>query len=306
MSRGVCLVLVWMLLRAGLVSASPAPASGDGSDILHSSGESLSRRAQAQFRTFPATYEGRVEKGAYLKSLFPLKDKDAERANDGHAVVSPWQDPKALTRWGWTTRTKWAPFPANPVKFDENVPTFRNLLNIPFADPAHRVDPSKNALCVSKHNQPFLLEDGKNGQALCTRTYSTPPGAILFDSHEGPEYMKARYRKGDVPELSHVSDVVYFQWLEACREKNVSPRNIRTIWSVWVTYAPAFGVVQQAVRDAGKQKIPAWNERLTFSMDTRQGLAILGSTPGAASALLLIQHKETLGLKKIKDVTVDA
>ncbi|KAK2057915.1 hypothetical protein LY76DRAFT_78199 [Colletotrichum caudatum] len=116
--------------------------------------------------------------------------------------------------------------------------------------------------------------------------------------------MKNRYRKGDVPELSHVSDLVYFQWLEACKEKKVDPRNIRTIWSAHVTYAPTFAVVQQAIWDAGKRKIPAWNERLTFSMDTRQGLAILGSPHGTGSAMILLQHKKTLGLKKIKDVTV--
>ncbi|KDN70377.1 hypothetical protein CSUB01_11092 [Colletotrichum sublineola] len=307
-SRGVCLILLWVLLQVELVSASTIPASGDQNYILHSSVQATSKRAPAQFRTFSPKYRGRIEKGTYLKSLFPLNDKDAERQNDGNAVASPWQDPKALARWGWTTSIKWAPFPTtSSVKFDVDLPSFRNALDNAFADPNHFVDPSKNALCVSKHSQSFLLKDGSKGQptdAIYKDVHNPSSGAIIFDSNHSPDFMKARYRRGDIPELKHTSDLVYFQWLEACKEKNVHPSNIKTIFRAHISYAPTFTIVQQALWDAGKAKIPPWNERLTFSMDTRQGLAILGSSHGSGPALFLIQHKATLGLKKIKDVTV--
>lgn len=39
-------------------------------------------------------------------------------------------------------------------------------------------------------------------------------------------------------------------------------------------------------------------------MESREGLAILGSTNGASTAWFLIQHREELGAKKIKEVVV--
>ncbi|KAK2049478.1 hypothetical protein LZ31DRAFT_622642 [Colletotrichum somersetense] len=306
--RGVCLILLWMLLRVGLVSASPTPAPGYQSDSPYFSREVLSKRAQAQLPKFSSRYRGRIQKGTYLKSLFPLDDRAAEQKNGGHAVASPWQDPDVMLRWGWTTKTMWAPFlPAQRGKIDYNVPAYGQRLDVPFADPTHLVDPSKNALSASRHGQPFLLANGHQGQpthAVYKNVHNPSSGAIVFDVDYSPEYYKVRYGRGDIPDISHVSDVVYFQWLEVCKEKNVRPSSIRTIFVSQVTHKATFAVVQQALWDVEKAKVPEWNQKLTFSMDSRQGLAILGSTWGSAIALFLIQHKATLGLKKITDVTV--
>ncbi|KAK2057914.1 hypothetical protein LY76DRAFT_78288 [Colletotrichum caudatum] len=130
MSRGVCL----------LSPAVGAPPSRPSQCFSYATSWRSERRPQLlwgkPFQTGTSTVPdlsaevqgGRIEKGTYLKSLFPLNDRDAGRVNDGHPAVSPWQDPKAIARWGWTTRTKWAPFPrTSTAKFDENLPSFRNL-----------------------------------------------------------------------------------------------------------------------------------------------------------------------------------
>ncbi|TEA14821.1 hypothetical protein C8034_v002642 [Colletotrichum sidae] len=307
-SRGFCLILSLLLLRVGLVSTSPTPSFGHDRNVIPFSEDALSKRAGPKFRSFSPQWRGRIEKGKYLLSLFPVSNEEAQQLNDGNPVASEWQDPEAAARWGWTSDIKLAPFPTtSTVQYDENLPSFRNSLNIPFADEDHFVDPSENALCLSKHNQGFELEGGGNGEptnAVYKNVYNPSSGAIVFDSNLSPEYQKNRYKKGDVPKLEHLSDLAYFQWVKTCKEKNVHPSNIRAIFVAHITHPATFTIVKQAVMGEGKAKIPLWDRRLTFPMDKRPGQAILGTTWGAGAALFLIQHKEALGLKRIKDVTV--
>ncbi|GJC92628.1 WD domain-containing protein [Colletotrichum higginsianum] len=126
----------------------------------------------------------------------------------------------------------------------------------------------------------------------------------MFDDNISPRSEIATNGLGDAPELEQLSDIAYFQWLYACREKNIHPANIRLIFRAKITYAPSFELIALALSDAGYGRVPGWDRRATFGMDTRPGLAILGSTHGSGAALFLIQHKRILGLKKITQVTV--
>ncbi|TKW51742.1 hypothetical protein CTA1_10600 [Colletotrichum tanaceti] len=310
--RGCCLVLLWLiLLQAGLVSPSPTPASVDKSDILDP--KAFPKQAEAKFRSFPQTFAGFTQRGAYFKSLFPLNNEDAQQENDGNPVVSPWQDPDAVARWGWSTGFSLPPFQRDSTDpNDRDSPSFGRCLDHALIDLQHSqryVDPKQHVACVSRHNRTFTLEDGSTGQptdAVHKNTHNPPSSAIIFDWNFGSRFKIAK-EKGDIsdiPELHHLSDLVYFQWLEACKVKNINPDNIKLIFRSFVSHPFTFYVVRQALLNARIARIPPWEERVTLSMDTDPGLMILGSAAGVAPAFFLIQHKATLGVKKITEVTV--
>ncbi|KAJ0343519.1 hypothetical protein COL154_009081 [Colletotrichum chrysophilum] len=320
--KGLHFLLSLLFIQATVISASPTPVTGgESTNNIDSLREPLSKRVQGQFPDFPGNYNGRVQKGAYLKSLFPLSDSAAKQQNSGVTVATPWQDPRAVERWGWTREMNWSPF--NTVDdeaasdddgfdsdFDEfdATPGFGNLLDVTFADPRYPVDPAENGLSTYKHENNFYKRDGTSVGAATGASYQNVlnprSGAIIFDRNFSPRYQIEKNKIGDVPDLEQLSDMVYFQWLDACQAKGVHPSNVRLIYRSNITYRPSFNVVLQALYNKGHQSVPGWNDRVILSMDTEEGLAILGSTHGAGAALFLIQHKAALGNKRITEVTV--
>ncbi|KAK1948934.1 hypothetical protein LY78DRAFT_732423 [Colletotrichum sublineola] len=274
----------------------------------------LSKRFKGQFPTFPSDYSGRVQKGRYFKSLFLLSDAEATRRNRRLPVASPWQDPAQVERWGWTREINWAPFTSEDTDLDtddwdefDSGPGFGNTFDDVFADPRYRVDPLENGLSTYLHAKHFYLRNGGIGKpthASYQNVVNPRSGAFIFDRTFSPRYEVAESHTGTVPELEHVSDLAYFQWLEACQIKRVHPSTIRLIYAAHITYVPSFNVVLQALSRQGHQSVPDWNNRAILSMDSDEGLAILGSTHGAGAALFLLQHKAALGNKAITEVTV--
>lgn len=85
---------------------------------------------------------------------------------------------------------------------------------------------------------------------------------------------------------------------------DVEMTNLKLIFRTHITYQKTFDIIIQALREGGHQSVPGWDQRITFQIDSDPGLAILGSTHGASTAWMLLQHKYRLGLKAIKEVTV--
>ncbi|TQN65570.1 hypothetical protein CSHISOI_09854, partial [Colletotrichum shisoi] len=323
--RSLRLLLSWLAVQAALVGASPTPAiDADNDNIaLSVSDGTLDKRVVGQFPTFPNDYNGRVQKGYFLKMLMPLNDSDAAQLNRGVAVASPWQDSRWVERWGWLrSPMAWGPFEDDALDDDpDSAPGFGAILDPAFADPNHPVNSAENGVSRFEHYNEFRLRNSREmgmASTLCNllvafrlspthasyKNVSNPRyGAIMFDDNRSPRSEIATTGFGDVPELEHSSDIAYFQWLYACKDKHINPANIRLIFQAKITYAPSFELIARALSDASYGHFPGWNQRATFSMDTRPGLAILGSTHGSGPALLLIQHKRTLGLKKITQVT---
>ncbi|TID05075.1 hypothetical protein CH35J_003069 [Colletotrichum higginsianum] len=310
--RSVRLLLSWLAVYAALVGASPTPVvDADNDNIaLSVSDGTLDKRVVGQFPTFTNDYNGRVRKGYFLKMLMPLNDAAAAQLNEGRAVSSPWQDPRWVEYWGWVRNpTVWGPFEDDALDNDpDGAPGFGTILDPAFADPNYPVNPSENGVSKFEHNNEFRLrnsqEMGTPTQAYYKNVFNPRFGAIMFDDNISPRSEIATNGLGDAPELEQLSDIAYFQWLYACREKNIHPANIRLIFRAKITYAPSFELIALALSDAGYGRVPGWDRRATFGMDTRPGLAILGSTHGSGAALFLIQHKRILGLKKITQVTV--
>lgn len=121
--KGLRFLLSLLFVQAAVISASPTPTGGGGSPNYINSLQRapLNKRVQGQFPDFPSNYNGRVEKGNYLKSLFPLSDSAAKQQNSGVTVATPWQDFRAVERWGWTRQMTWAPFSTEDTGSDSGL-----------------------------------------------------------------------------------------------------------------------------------------------------------------------------------------
>ncbi|KDN63016.1 hypothetical protein CSUB01_07897 [Colletotrichum sublineola] len=275
--RSVCSSFLLFLLHVLLINASPIASVP-------------TKQNELSFPTFDQSFQGRVEKGQYLKKLFPLDEEEATQFNGGVTVASRFKDPSVLKANGWTRYIYWFPYEKNtgdrPPRFKFLTPTPKGLdleipkqptyghdLNNAFADTDHPVDKTKAGVYHYRHDRRFgTLKNKKPTFASNANVLVPASSAIIFDDDTSPEAMKKYWKLGSVPELHRVSDIAFFQWMDACKAQNVNPKSLKLI--------------------------------IVFSMDSRQGQAILGSTWGSALSWMLIQHKKELGLKKITKVAV--
>ncbi|TDZ32122.1 hypothetical protein C8035_v012339 [Colletotrichum spinosum] len=288
--------LLLFALQLPRTSASPAPRPA----THPARSEALAKRAGA-FPDFPSDYEGRVQRGEYLRALMPLDDAQAARQNGGVPVASRFQDPDLAARWGWTLETAWYPYTKKLA------PLHTRLLDSAFADPAFPVDETRSGVYYHLHDKEFTQTNGEEGeptQAVYSNVVNPRAGAFMFDENMSPKHVVKTYGAGTVPDLDTLSDMAFLQWVEACRHEGVDPKSLRLMFRAHVTYAPAFRTVVQALKEAGYGRVPGWKDRATIRMDTRPGAAVLGSTNGASSAWMLLQHKDVLGVKKITEAVV--
>uniref|UniRef100_L2FUP5 WWE domain-containing protein n=1 Tax=Colletotrichum fructicola (strain Nara gc5) TaxID=1213859 RepID=L2FUP5_COLFN len=282
-------LLLLLLLQAVCLSASPA----------------LAKRAGA-FPDFPADYDGRVKKGEYLRTLMPVDNAGAAAANGGASVVSPYQDPAGTARWGWSLDTWWYPYDGG-LK-----PSNLKFLSEAMGDTAFPVDEKNGAVYYYDHDKEFKQANGETGEQRRhprrrrphLRRQPPAAGALIFDVNMSPKYAVKEYGLGTVPDMDTLSDFAFFQWLLGCQAKKVDPKSLKVVFRAHITYGPTYNIVLQALKDSGQKRVPGWNDRATFKMGTREGDAILGSTHGAGTAWMLIQHKDALGVKEITEAVV--
>ncbi|KAF0328341.1 WD domain-containing protein [Colletotrichum asianum] len=288
-------LLLLVLLQVSFLTASPTPPALPSPDE-----DSLSKRA-GQFPDFPSDYEGRVKKGEYLRALMPLDNAQAAQSNGGASVVSPFQDPNAAARWGWTLQTSWYPFK------DDLKPLHTKYLKDAFEDTAFPVDKKQSSVYYHYHDKEFTQANGEKGEptkAVYSNVVNPSAGAFIFDENMSPRYVVKEYGLGTVPDMDTLSDFAFFEWLEGCQYKNLDPKDLKVVFRTHITYGPTFRIVVDALKEAGYKRVPGWKDRAVIKMATRQGDAILGSTHGAGTAWMLIQHKDVLGVKEIVEAVV--
>ncbi|KAF4822305.1 hypothetical protein CGCTS75_v010734 [Colletotrichum tropicale] len=274
------------------ISASPTPATSD---------RKLAKRVKQAFPYFDDTYEGRADKGEWLKGLLPLDPAKAQEYNGGQTVASPFQEPEEVLQWGWTPNVYFFPYAGG------RKPDFGNLLDPAFADTAFPVNKAENTVWNLVHDREFKKANGQTGyptMAHYTNVVNPKSGAFIFDSNFSPTYAKNQNKKGDVPDLDTASDIAYFQWRDGCLSGGDDVKSLKVVFRSHIVYNKTFQIVMEALRRAKYTEVPEWDKRITFKMDTDEGLAILGSTHGASTAWMLIQHKAELGLKDITEVVV--
>lgn len=102
----------------------------------------------------------------------------------------------------------------------------------------------------------------------------------------------------ELPALKALSDIFWGYWMR----DNPDITNIRYFWMMDIANIDTEEILARALHNV-KKDIDVW-PGVTFSMDTEEGMAILGSANGAVFAWFLIQRKEQLGIKWIPKVTV--
>ncbi|TQN65909.1 hypothetical protein CSHISOI_09510 [Colletotrichum shisoi] len=299
--RSLCAVFLSLLAHLILpvvVVASPKPAAVNTAHVAPD--PVLTKRVKLEVPSFGKDYDGRVNKGEWLNSLFSLSDEDAKK------WASPWQNPDELFDWGWTPYLQAPWFPLQRGR-KSRIPEFGNKLDAAFEDPEFPVDKNNLALYRLVHDRKFKYKDGREGEPTLAKydnVASPQDGAFIFESNWSPKHYKQELRQGDVPDLDTLSDLAYFQWQDSCNAVGVELGSLKVIFQASVYYAPTFDTVIEAMRQAKHSQVPGWDKRVTFKMDSPEGRAILGSPQGASTAWFLIQHREGMGAKRIKDVVV--
>ncbi|TEA10519.1 hypothetical protein C8034_v009635 [Colletotrichum sidae] len=294
-TRRLCILLISLSHHLVLANASPTP---DASTTLSATDRVLDKRVKITIPFFENDYIGRIEKGEWLKGLFPAA---------ADVVPSPYDDPDDLEKWGWVPYV-WRP------PFTTKKPDFGNKLDEAFADTAFPVDMEQSALYNVVHEKEFTYKNGRKGQPTrghYTNVAVARSGAFIFDSNFSPKYARVSNKAinpnknpGDIPDLDTLSDLAWFQWHDSCMAIGASPGSLKVVFRSRITYVPTYDTVIEALRKAGHDRVPGWNQRITLSMDEDEGMAILGTAHGASTAWMLLQHKKDMGLKAIKEVVV--
>lgn len=108
------------------------------------------------FEVFPNTWQGRVDKGRYLKCLFPLNNAEAQKSNNDKSIASQFTDKSLLARWGWNAQER-------PGDDDGVGPGYGTALDEAFNDPEHKVNTDTGGLLSDTHNDEFVKTDGMRG-----------------------------------------------------------------------------------------------------------------------------------------------
>ncbi|KAK1959698.1 hypothetical protein LY78DRAFT_591084 [Colletotrichum sublineola] len=288
-------LLLCLLTQVTLISASPKPA-GDAVD----NGRTL-------YPKFPQTYPGRVEKGFYLLRLLPVGNEEAQKLNQGISTISRFQDYKDLERWGWRTYAARYPYDSSLVGGGRPEPWFDGDMDV-FKDPVFPVIQTENISYRSNNDVPFKKELGlpSPSDGFYQNTMNPTYGAIIFDVNWSPRYSVSIRDTRNVPDLNALSDVIFLQWLHACKVDKVDPKKLKLTYRLKILSmdTDTNEIIEQALRKAKHKMASGWDNRKVFTMDESEGAAILGSTHGAGVAWMLIQHKEILGIKTITEVAV--
>ena len=116
------------------------------------------------------------------------------------------------------------------------------------------------------------------------------------------------------PPLSHHSDIAFLEWKRACAEHQRDLKSLKHIFiSVVLTHATQ-DVVADIMNNKGwphagwadmwSKQLPLWEQRLSFTLDSNEGKALLGTVKLKGIVWMLIQHREHLGRKTIKTISL--
>ncbi|KAL8677130.1 MAG: hypothetical protein Q9224_007220, partial [Gallowayella concinna] len=134
-------------------------------------------------------------------------------------------------------------------------------------------------------------------RADCNGFYIPFSNAILMTGTHSP---RAHMRRKGIPEdkieqhiprLNTISDVVWEQWKSVAHE----PGKLRFYAIDTVVNEVSSPLLDYLFRREGSPQEMAWEDRLTFGLDTDEGKALFGAPNGIAVAWLLTNHHGALG-----------
>ncbi|ORY08187.1 hypothetical protein BCR34DRAFT_616466 [Clohesyomyces aquaticus] len=248
-------------------------------------------------------WKSNVARGCGLVLAMESDDKEAGKlfnpSGESAASSITGEYPDVFEDWGYT----YDPFAPSLFTFEEGGAAILPALKALKIDAG--LDPTKlnlpNSIVGWKHTR-GIEKDGKNyrpTQATYYTVINADAGMIVAWWKFSPASQGKKQKppidpaKDPLPDLQHWSDVAYVLWKDECEKKEKDLSSIRYIFSSPARNPETQGLVARAMDNTSPP--PSWSGRKEFTMDTDEGKAILGSPNGRGAAMMLIQHKATMG-----------
>jgi hypothetical protein len=108
------------------------------------------------------------------------------------------------------------------------------------------------------------------------------------------------------PPLSHCSDMTFLESKRACTKYNTNLKTLKHTFIAMVQTHATQEVVNHILGRTGYDwsTLPAWPQRHTFQTSTIEGETLLGTVQLKTIMWMLIQHREHLGKKAVKTISV--
>ena len=112
------------------------------------------------------------------------------------------------------------------------------------------------------------------------------------------------------PPLSHQSDMAFLYWNRACTEHDVNPKTLKHIFLSVITTPETQQVVDHVFAETmGRSlnsvaELPLWDKRMTLMPETDEFEALVATAQVKGIVWMLLQHREHLGKKTIKQISV--
>lgn len=145
--------------------------------------------------------------------------------------------------------------------------------------------------------------DSQDACLIMTMTYSTQQKIIQYHLNEI-----------ESPPLSHSSDMAFLAWKRSCEKHQTDLKSLRHIFISIVTTPSTQNVVASILRNRGTRftdradlwtnQLPRWGQKLTFLHDSDEGKALHGTVQLKAITWMLVQHREHLGMKAVKSISL--
>lgn len=165
---------------------------------------------------------------------------------------------------------------------DENSPTKQ------FRDQHYWVDGRKYTSTGAYYHFAMNKIDG----AIIAKNLGNPATSVFGAWHR-------QAAPGELPELRFVSDIFWGFWVR----DNPNVKNIQVYGAYLVINERTVLLVSRALRNVHVNTLKLW-PGTSFSAETEEGKALIGSPIGATIAHMLLSHKAELGIKHITKVTI--
>lgn len=116
------------------------------------------------------------------------------------------------------------------------------------------------------------------------------------------------------PLLSHSSDIAFLKWKRACEKSQTDVKSLKHIFISVILTPSTQDVVATVLKNMGtpitdradfwNNHLPGWEQKLTFQPDSDEGKALYGTVQVKGIMWMLVQHREHLGHKAIKSISV--
>jgi hypothetical protein len=106
----------------------------------------------------------------------------------------------------------------------------------------------------------------------------------------------------------------FLEWKRACDKSRTDPKSLRHIFIHVVVTPSTQNVVATILHSMGKpindrydvwgKQLPRWEQKLTYQPDSDEGKALLGTIQLKSIMWMLVQHREHLGQKAVKSISL--